>query len=68
MTLPDSVSEEWFSTGAFNTFKRPTPIKYTSWGNLQYKAGEDFIVRHGLNDYGVVKKDIFTQTYDQSSR
>ena len=36
----------------------------TSWGEkLQYNAGEDYIVRHGPNDYGVVKKDIFNQTY-----
>lgn len=36
----------------------------TSWGaELEYKAGQDFIVRHGVNDYGVVKKDIFSQTY-----
>ena len=37
-----------------------------SWGDLNYKAGEDYIVRHGENDYGVVKKDIFAQTYDTS--
>ena len=38
----------------------------TSWGEkLHYNAGEDYIVRHGHNDYGVVKKDIFTQTYEQ---
>lgn len=37
----------------------------TSWGDeLQYKAGEDIIVRHGAKDYGVVKKDIFAKTYD----
>ncbi len=36
----------------------------TSWGEpLNYTAGEDIIVRHGANDYGVVKKDIFAQTY-----
>jgi len=36
----------------------------TSWGEkLQYNTGEDYIVRHGSNDYGVVKKDIFHQTY-----
>ena len=36
----------------------------TSWGEtLNYTAGEDYIVRHGDNDYGVVKKDIFAQTY-----
>ena len=37
-----------------------------SWGDLNYKAGEDYIVRHGEGDYGVVKKDIFAQTYDTS--
>lgn len=36
----------------------------TSWGEqLQYTAGNDYIVRHGSNDYGVVKKEIFQQTY-----
>ena len=36
----------------------------TSWGEpLQYTAGNDVIVRHGPNDYGVVKRDIFAQTY-----
>lgn len=36
----------------------------TSWGEtLQYTAGNDIIVRHGENDYGVVKRDIFAQTY-----
>jgi hypothetical protein len=38
----------------------------TSWGEkLNYKPGEDVIVRHGPNDYGVVKKDIFAQTYER---
>ena len=37
----------------------------TSWGEkLHYNPGEDVIVRHGENDYGVVKKDIFAQTYE----
>jgi hypothetical protein len=37
----------------------------TSWGEtLHYTAGNDYIVKHGSNDYGVVKKDIFAQTYD----
>lgn len=37
----------------------------TSWGEkLHYNAGEDIIVRHGTNDYGVVKKDIFEKTYE----
>jgi len=40
----------------------------TSWGEkLHYNPGEDVIVRHGPNDYGVVKKDIFVQTYDTSN-
>lgn len=38
----------------------------TSWGEtLNYTAGNDYIVRHGHNDYGVVKKDIFAQTYQK---
>jgi hypothetical protein len=38
----------------------------TSWGEvLNYTTGEDYIVRHGSNDYGVVKKDIFAKTYAQ---
>ena len=36
----------------------------TSWGEtLNYTAGNDYIVRHGPGDYGVVKADIFKQTY-----
>ena len=39
----------------------------TSWGEtMHYTAGNDYIVKHGPNDYGVVKKDIFAQTYDTS--
>ncbi len=34
-----------------------------SWGNLEYTKGNDYIVRHGAGDYGVVKKDIFAKTY-----
>ena len=38
----------------------------TSWGEtLNYTTVEDYIVRHGNNDYGVVKRDIFTKTYIQ---
>jgi hypothetical protein len=38
----------------------------TSWGEkLNYTAGNDFIVKHGSGDYGVIKKDIFAQTYQQ---
>ena len=36
----------------------------TSWGEtLNYTSGNDYIVRHGTGDYGVVKADIFKQTY-----
>ena len=38
----------------------------TSWGEtLNYTAGNDIIVRHGPGDFGVVKKDIFAQTYNK---
>lgn len=38
----------------------------TSWGEtLHYQSGQDYIVKHGNNDYGVVKKDIFAKTYVQ---
>ena len=37
-----------------------------SWGNLEYTRGNDYIVRHGPGDYGVVKTDIFAKTYDKS--
>lgn len=40
-------------------------IVKASWGNLEYTKGNDYIVRHGENDYGVVKKDIFAQTYEK---
>ena len=39
-------------------------VVHASWGDLNYKSGEDVIVRHGAGDYGVVKKDIFAQTYE----
>ena len=32
---------------------------------LAYHKGEDIIVRHGENDYGVVKKSIFAKTYER---
>lgn len=39
----------------------------TSWGEpLNYRTGEDYIVRHGTGDYGPIKKDIFVKTYDTS--
>jgi hypothetical protein len=41
----------------------------TSWGaELEYKSGEDYIVKHGPGDYGVVKKDIFNQTYVSTNK
>lgn len=30
---------------------------------VDYVAGEDFIVLHGSNDYGVAKKEAFLATY-----
>lgn len=133
--LENSVNDAWFNQGGFDTYKKPSPIKYqtaidngtvetlegpvdymaghkiitgpkgekypvtpqkfadlydvngdntatpkkimkvakladhdgvlhTSWGDLHYTAGNDYIVRHGTGDYGAVKKDIFAQTYD----
>jgi len=39
----------------------------TSWGEkLQYNPNVDIIVRHGPGDYGVVKADIFKQTYERA--
>jgi hypothetical protein len=39
----------------------------TSWGEkLYYNPDVDVIVRHGPNDYGVVKKDIFDITYEKA--
>lgn len=38
-------------------------VLHTSWGDLHYTAGNDYIVRHGPGDYGAVKKDIFAKTY-----
>lgn len=32
---------------------------------LYYKKDEDYIIRHGANDYGAVKKDIFYKTYSK---
>ena len=41
----------------------------TSWGaKLEYTRGNDYIVKHGPNDYGVVKADIFAKTYKQNSQ
>ena len=37
-----------------------------SWGDLNYTQGNDYIVKHGPGDYGVVKADIFAKTYDKS--
>jgi PGDYG protein len=130
------INDDWFRSGAFKTWKNPTPVKYeiadtagtvdtlegpmqhdvghyimtgpkgerypitpekfkslyddngngtatpkrveklakvadhdgvlhTSWGDLAYTTGADYIVRHGPNDYGAVKADIFAKTYHQ---
>jgi len=41
----------------------------TSWGaTLEYTKGNDYIVKHGPNDYGVVKADIFAKTYKQNAQ
>lgn len=38
----------------------------TSWGEkLAYVEGEDIIVRHGKNDYGVVNILVFDQNYER---
>lgn len=42
-------------------------VLHTSWGDLAYTTGNDYIVRHSTGDYGAVKKDIFAQTYDTSN-
>lgn len=40
----------------------------TAWGHtLQYRAKKDYIIRHGKGDYGVVKADIFQETYQSES-
>lgn len=36
---------------------------HTSWGDLNYKKGQHYIVKHGPGDYGAVEKDIFHKTY-----
>lgn len=41
-------------------------VLHTSWGNLNYSKGQDYIVKHGPGDYGAVKADIFAKTYDTS--
>lgn len=37
----------------------------TDYGNLEYSKNKDYNIRHGKNDYGVVKKSIFKKTYHQ---
>jgi len=41
-------------------------VLHTSWGNLNYSKGQDYIVKHGPGDFGAVKADIFAKTYDTS--
>jgi hypothetical protein len=38
-------------------------VVHASWGDLAYTSGNDYVVKHGPGDYGVVKKDIFAITY-----
>ena len=40
-------------------------VLHTSWGDLTYTKGNDYIVRHGTGDYGAVKLDAFAQTYQE---
>ena len=40
-------------------------ILKTPWGNLEYKKGQHYIVRHGPNDYGPVENSIFEKTYQR---
>ena len=40
-------------------------VLHTSWGNLEYTKGNDYIVRHGTGDYGAVKIDAFEKTYQK---
>jgi hypothetical protein len=35
----------------------------TEWNVMYYNNNMDYIIRHGPNDYSVIKKDIFNQTY-----
>lgn len=37
----------------------------TSWGDLTYKKGQHYIVKHGSGDFGAVQSDIFDQTYNR---
>lgn len=41
-------------------------VVHSAWAELNYTKGNDFIVRHGPGDYGVIKRDIFFLTYDAS--
>ena len=73
--IPPEKFNSLYDPGENNTAVPKKIIKYakladhsgsvkTSWGEtLNYKDGEDYIVRHGPDDYGVVKADIFKQTY-----
>ena len=42
-------------------------VVHASWGDLKYEKGKHIIVRHGPNDYGVVEKNIFNDTYNTHS-
>ena len=38
-------------------------VLHTSWGDMEYTKGQNYIVRHGPGDYGSVEREIFAQTY-----
>ncbi len=42
-------------------------IVKASWGDLTYRKGLDYIVRHGPGDYGVVDAEIFSKTYSMEN-
>jgi hypothetical protein len=59
--LENGINDAWFDHGGFETYKKPSPIKYqTAIDSGTVETLE------GTGDYGAVKKDIFAQTYDTS--
>lgn len=43
-------------------------LKTKNGHTLEYKEGEDYIVRHKSGDYGVIRADIFRITYEPLGR
>ena len=39
----------------------------TSWADMNYNPGCDYIVRHGPGDYSVIKTEVFDITYEKSN-